>query len=118
MGAEGVPLHSSCNVPLPPADGVWRGMGHHSQFRCVEVDDDGALDPWQLDLAALYDRNTATVGAWQFNECRASGTEPGPFPATPNAPIIECTQELAIDGEIGFVAARYREGAYVPRLRG
>ena len=139
-GEEGeIPIHSVCATALPPADGVWGGMNHHSQFRCVEIDDDGAIHPWQLDVAELFDAETATTGIHQFNVCRIdcadddqtcsadcppcpdgdcepgsceATSEDGPFEATPWSPVLHCDQQLATDGDIGFVSMRYRDEVY------
>ncbi|MBN1946792.1 MAG: hypothetical protein JW797_14050 [Bradymonadales bacterium] len=64
---EDPPAHGVCDPGLDPSvdDGTWRGMGHHSQFACVEiVRDDAATGPEQLeiyDLVANYQPNACGV---------------------------------------------------------
>ncbi len=67
-------------VPVPPADDLWRGMSHHSQFKCVRVrNDQEQLDPRRapqvIDPTTLFD---GTNGALQWNFCRVACTPGDP----------------------------------------
>ena len=58
--------HGLCHLgSAPPADGLWRGLNHHSQFKCVNVTSGG--------LSNTYDRRSAELGPANgqltFNEC-------------------------------------------------
>ncbi|MCA9561996.1 MAG: hypothetical protein KC561_00840 [Myxococcales bacterium] len=84
-------------------------MGHHSQFRCVEVDDDGDGEAWQLDFDTLYGPGS-NLGVYQFNDCKAVGSVDGPNSTSPRATTLECDQTFPSDGDIGFVSVRYLDG--------
>ena len=77
-----IPPHGLCDegLTLPPVDGVWRGMGHSSQFKCVSVieqvpvpDDRAAAAPHQIALDTAG--GPAEVaggdgeGVYQVNRC-------------------------------------------------
>ncbi|MFO0747354.1 MAG: hypothetical protein U1F43_17055 [Myxococcota bacterium] len=102
-----IPAHGLCQVSRPPADGVWRGMNHHSQFRCVEVTAGAASESWQLAKADLYDATTQSAGRYQFDGCGVSGSASPHGSGEPAAPVIACAPELPEAGAVGFVAARY-----------
>lgn len=92
----------------PPADGRWRGMNHHSQFKCVLISS-SATQAHERGLTEF-----GSTGSLVFNRCAArpcSGvacrTVPGPGPQT-LAPIIDCAVTTPTAGEVGFVAMKYR----------
>lgn len=110
--------HGLCELGgARPADGVWRGMGHHSQFQCVRVVSDGEESaPYERELAAFLNE-----GKLSFNECRvidcegAEGCSDSSAPAeAPGAhdPRLHCTRasgdELPSLGRVGFAALRYQ----------
>ncbi len=127
-----VPLHGLCDegITLPPADGVWRGMNHHSQFKCIQVvdtapEDRDALFPHQRTLDELT--NSLGDGNLQLTRCGVACPDGDASCAedcvdgqcntstinnltNPNLPIIECTATMR-DGvdedEVGFAAVRY-----------
>jgi len=108
--SDPVPSHSSCDVALPPADGAWRGMSHHSQYRCVEVDDDGAVEPWQLAPSETWDVAAERGGVWQFNACHATGAVAPAEAPGPATPALSCDPVTPGAGAVGLVAARYQDG--------
>ena len=68
--------HGLCEMNLPPADTTWRGMTHHSQFRCVEAVAPNAVEEaYQVPLASFYDKTLAPTGTLQMNDCAAAGTK-------------------------------------------
>ncbi|MCA9518188.1 MAG: hypothetical protein KC635_24790, partial [Myxococcales bacterium] len=68
-GAD-VPAHGLCEVALPPSDGVWRGMSHHSQFMCGAVVATADVDqPYEIGTGEVYDKSAALAGKWAFNDC-------------------------------------------------
>lgn len=121
---DSVPVHGACEVPAP-SDGIWRGMNHHSQFRCVQAVD-APSQPWQIAISQLYHRSLATGGTQQFNgcgvacpdddpsctvDCASGGCETtsasGPLGVNPAVPILSCDQVIPSSGAFGFVAQRY-----------
>lgn len=77
-----IPIHGMCQVPIPPIDaecdqadspwlcvdgGVWRGMSHHSQFRCVVASDEPPADP-PLEPRVPLSRFSNT-GDYLLNRC-------------------------------------------------
>jgi len=105
---------------LPPEDGVWRGMNHASQFQCVVLAE-SATEAWEFALDDVYDGAT---GDWEFNSCGlacadatctddcADGDCGSSVAAdtNPDAAIVTCDQVASPDdGDVGFVAARYRD---------
>ncbi|MFN3200492.1 MAG: hypothetical protein ACE366_18985 [Bradymonadia bacterium] len=65
--------HDLCSVPAP-ADGIWRGMNHASQFRCAVITAEAELpenrgdSPQALTPAELFN-GVQTTRAWQMNVC-------------------------------------------------
>ncbi|MFO0748149.1 MAG: hypothetical protein U1F43_21195 [Myxococcota bacterium] len=125
------PDHGLCNVLLPPADGVWRGMTASSQFRCVEVvasaaDADQA---YELPVSELYDKTSAPSGSWTFNDCGVAcpsgddscatdcsgdqcdaSSDAVKAAANPWSPVLRCAPGMAAAGSVGFAARRYDDG--------
>ncbi|MCA9564443.1 MAG: hypothetical protein KC561_13195, partial [Myxococcales bacterium] len=120
-----IPAHGQCeDWSLPPEDGVWRGMNHHSQFRCVSITDDGTPLSYEVDSSDIYTGSGSAP--YVFNTCRiacpdgdascatdcASGTcdeSTEAPPTTPNGgfPVFECETGIPQTDDIGFVAQRY-----------
>jgi hypothetical protein len=129
--ADGAPdevvPHDLCVVPAP-ADDIWRGMSHHSQFRCVVVTNDAELTvprglaPQEIAASELYN---AVQGSrvWQFNACgvacpdgdadcaldcgddgcAASSAVPGGL-ANPSEPVLSCAPIAQSENDDGFAA--------------
>lgn len=121
-GVDGsIPAHG-LSVLAPeeePADGVWRGMSHHSQFRCVKIDSAGTTPP--LPAAGSYAFNLCQIacpsGDTTCSGCAAPdlcGTSlPLDDASNPYSPRIVCAVEGAPPvGSVGFVAFGYLTGAY------
>ena len=93
-----------------PADGLWRGMHHHSQFKCVHA---GALGEVGVPLGSVND------GSLVLNECeaiRCDGSDAscvGSRFVSPTSqaqePLLQCR---ALDNvsspQVGFAAVSYR----------
>ncbi|MFO0595932.1 MAG: hypothetical protein U0228_11520 [Myxococcaceae bacterium] len=98
----------------PAADGVWRGMTHHSQFKCVSV----VSNPTQPYERGLGD----FAGGLVFNRCAAracSGTTCTETQGTGTQtlrPVVDCVPTTPSLGEVGFAAAPYRP--YGPAIAG
>ncbi|MEO1271899.1 MAG: hypothetical protein AAFX99_27710 [Myxococcota bacterium] len=128
-----VPPHGLCDaeVTLPPVDGVWRGMNHHSQFKCIEL---VTTLPAERDAEAPHQRlasdlttSNGAEGTYQLNRCSVACPE-GDADCTTDCqdglcattsevaedgstrPIISCTpigRSDVQDGEVGFAAMRF-----------
>ncbi|MCA9512359.1 MAG: hypothetical protein KC560_16740, partial [Myxococcales bacterium] len=128
--------HGLCEVALPPADGIWRGMNLHSQFKCVAVVAPEALPqdrrdaPQLVTVDELYDGQVARRKL-QLNRCAvacpagdagcaldcegercATSSREGGVLANPAEPVLTCTPSTGADaplavGDVGFAAVRY-----------
>jgi len=146
------PEHGLCQVsPLPPQDdecvgtntdpwrctngGVWRGMNHHSQFKCVVVDDTASIVEPHLPVASFYVAEPGeSEPPYVFNKCNVdcptgddtcavdcagdkcvdSTEAPAAF-YTPYSPVYSCQQNAApVTGDVGWAVATYvaSGGAY------
>jgi hypothetical protein len=109
--------HGLCRLNgLPPADGLWRGMSHHSQFKCVNVLAGAVSNPMP------YDRYPADFGVdsnlLTFNQCtaRPCATPGDPGCSLPQGsgaqtrqPVIDCVAVASPpSGSAGFAAVNYR----------
>lgn len=102
--------HGAAEVrPNAPADGRWRGMLHHSQFKCVK-----AVAPMSITNAYDVDetRFLSQTGDLAMNVCRAA---PGDVRST--FPAIECVAPPGLPlARLGFAAVKYRP--YGPQASG
>lgn len=119
--AELLRNHGLCELgAAPPADGFWRGMGHHSQFQCVRI-------VGEENEGGRQDRSVSDFGesgSLVFNACVifdcedaegcADSTPPWRAP-DPFAPLIQCTQDAGLveEGAVGWAAYRYRPYGHV-----
>lgn len=96
--------HGACELGgVPPADGAWRGMSHHSQFRCVRARG-VVLDP-------AYDVDISRFGASGDLAFVACTVEPGSTTRPHGSgedPHIGCMPASVRDGDVGWAAVRYR----------
>jgi hypothetical protein len=134
-----IPAHGLCDgITLPPADSAWRGMNHHSQFRCAVIDAELPANPATSPqvVATTQLKSTAnTGGPLQFNRCYvacpsgddrcindcntspcATSTEPpaaGPNPSSAKLTCSAASGETVTTDDVGFVSVRYlRTAAY------
>ncbi len=101
----------------PPADGRWRGMMHHSQFKCVKVTS-SPMTAYDQPLGAFATSTAADGGALYFNDCRAvrcvgdagCSVMPGASTGLPQTkePVINCAARLGPMGGVGFAAVGFR----------
>ncbi len=128
----GVPPHGLCDSAegsLPPLDGIWRGMHHASQFKCVRVWDQappagegGEKYKWMKSDALWGTEGALAEKHAAFNSCAIDGTgeesseRPNALLASTvefAAPKLTCTAKAQTSakaiqpGAIGFVALRY-----------
>jgi len=130
--------HGLCEVPLPPTDeecgwldapwlcqggSAWRGMSHHSQFRCVKVAEESSLADPVLSPASFdaeYRFNQCRIACPQDDPscsgecadglCQASSTPPEAGP-NPFSPVIACEQvDLPQPPSVGFALALFLPG--------
>lgn len=125
-GAEAdaeIPPHGLCEVALPPADGVWRGMSHHSQFKCVTaLGPDALVDrrarPQALpaaELVAEYRINACHIACPADDhicaaDCQGDRCVTSSVPAGDGVgPRLVCSAEEAelAPGDVRWAAARY-----------
>ncbi len=147
MGPYGVPVHSLCEAGRLPQDpecdqpdslhictdgGIWRGMSHHSQFRCVQVGDGAAGSGAGTADRPIVTRDQLLQGEWIWNSCGiacpegdaqcAADCDGTACTQTTEAykgashPVIRCKAgSIPEKGKVGLVAASYsgypRDGA-------
>jgi|GEM_PF-981186 len=143
--ANAIPAHGACDAQLPHFDdeclsgdtspwecvggSIWRGMNHHSQFRCVVVDNTPSLTTPHAPVAdfapgtGAYTLNVCKVACPDGDDscsadctdgaCTASSTAPTSA-GNPNSPVITCTTESApTAGDVGFALTNYvGDGTY------
>jgi hypothetical protein len=98
--------HGLCRMGgFLPADGRWRGMNHHSQFKCVNV----------VTPTAFGNTN----GLLTFNNCAArpcatpgdiNCSSPQGMGVQTRQPVLDCKAQLGngVTGSVGFAAVNYR----------
>ncbi|MEL6179249.1 MAG: hypothetical protein AAFS10_09855, partial [Myxococcota bacterium] len=125
-----IPAHGLCDLQqqgaLPPADGVWRGMNHHSQFKCALIDPTAAAgQPQSVARSALSDElgtdGQGQNAVYQFNSCSITGAPVAPSitppdsNANPSGTNITCTplpRSQVTTDDVGFVSVRYNDVGY------
>ena len=116
------PLYDICDgdLPLPPADGVWRGMNHHAQFKCVVVGggDDGltipASDfgegrPFRFNRCHIQcpEGDAACEGDCTSDATCATSYARGEEPVNPATSVVSCDGGEPSDAEVGFALVSY-----------
>lgn len=129
------PIEQECRTsgPWPCVGGrVWRGMSHHSQFRCVLVRANAGSDTPTLPQADFSDhkyvmnlcRVACPTGDAKCDTDCASGTcvasteAPGASvdPANPSHTKLRCDiDQLPSNGAVGFAAVKYVGGSAYAR---
>ncbi len=144
-----IPDHGLClpnGTTRPVTDGIWRGMNHHSQFKCSVISstiDNPNREPHVLlsnDLAGSIN----PTGDYQFNTCRIAcpegdldctndcnengcqvSLEPGQVSSpddesNPSSPVFVCDptdQDGTIEaGAVGFTAVRFLDFSFREEL--
>lgn len=123
---DGVPPHGTCDDLDADALGAWRGMGHASQFKCVEIVEDAAprLQPFHRRRGSLR-LDAESAGRLTLNACAleaCAGDDPDCVDsiapadgANPAVPVMRCEADPALVipnreallGRVGFVALRF-----------
>jgi hypothetical protein len=114
--------HGLCELGgATPADGVWRGMAHHSQFKCVAVDQQDPGLPRHWARPAEFEDSGALV----MNDCRAqrcTGVEDCAEAQRGDEldsshPLFRCTARPSARrpeaGEVGWAAVRYQPYGHI-----
>lgn len=100
-----------------PADGIWRGMNHHSQFKCVEVGTGAPADSrYRVEPSAFGSSGTHTM-----NSCVAVSCDPAEVDCIESQqsevvgtsdPVVHCTAStggtLPAPGDVGWAAVHYQ----------
>lgn len=90
-----------CEVlPSPPADGRWRGMNHHSQFKCVNPTGAALVNPYDVAESRFL-----PSGDLVMNACAAAPLGDG---GTSSSPFIQCVARAGVPQRVGFAAVKYR----------
>jgi hypothetical protein len=100
--------HGLCELGgSTPADGVWRGMNHHSQFRCVTV-----VTTPQSNTTQVSPDVFLPTGTMVLNACTAGVTRTTAPGSAMYEPSISCEAHdptVAVPaGTIGFAALKYQ----------
>ncbi len=98
-----------------PADGLWRGMGHHSQFKCVSVvAGSPSANGYDVALSEVAPSGRLTLSSCAARPC-ASASDPGcsqaqgPGGAQTRRPVVDCrAQGAGVAGAVGFAAVKYQ----------
>ncbi|MEM9067851.1 MAG: hypothetical protein AAGE52_05070 [Myxococcota bacterium] len=96
LGAAVSRPHGLCTDPLQLWGDVFRGMHHHSQFKCVQFSNDPAF-PYERPLSA------ATEGEERYLDFQRCHLESG-------SGEFDCDSFPVVDDEVGWGAARYEPG--------
>ncbi|MDP2273403.1 MAG: hypothetical protein Q8N23_02405 [Archangium sp.] len=100
-----------------PADRLWRGMNHHSQFKCVNVVSGALPNPFDRQNIEFGQGNgQLTFETCVARPCVAPGdlgcSSPQGTTAEPQTrqPVLDCTARAgtALVGNVGFAAVNYR----------
>jgi hypothetical protein len=119
IAGSGVPFdHGVCSLGgRPPKDGLWRGMHHHSQFKCVHVVNDGSPESAHKrqvstfakvpfpGSSALPLRSASSA----FNLCELS--KAACVPGSACEPKLQCSTVTAAVDQVGWQAVGY-DGDY------
>jgi hypothetical protein len=110
----------------PPADGQWRGMHHHSQFKCVQLTGDQASpsSPWKVPYDQFWNGqrgdlvlNRCEIGCVDQGEGCSDSQSVGGGSHEPSVVCSAYAPEVGLSSanspEVGFAAVRYRP--YGPR---
>ncbi len=105
VAQEDIPPHGLCNSDLDWVSGPFRGMHHHSQFKCVLVSGADEGLPYAMPHTAFhYVAPSGGNGYLDFQTCDAA-------PATADAnPTFECNvidDAAPTYGKVGWAAVRY-----------
>ncbi len=96
--------HGVCEVvPSRPADGQWRGMNHHSQFKCVNVVSGAPVSPFEVAESRFQ-----PSGDLVMNQCRSLGSITVGSGVQSRRPVIECIAPPGLTRRVGFAAVKYR----------
>jgi hypothetical protein len=100
------PPHGLCELGAGASWGTeWRGMHHHSQFRCVLVDDASTADH-AVGRTSIYDVASVS-GTLSFQRCSANDAgASAPFACT-----LQPRPAAGATAQVGWAAVRYEAGA-------
>jgi hypothetical protein len=105
-----------------PVDGRWRGMNHHSQFRCVAVVENNPGLPRQAATPADFVGSSGSAPTLAMNDCHAVRCDESDClesrdggGAGSNDPVVHCTAraEAPQVGEVGWAAVAYQPYGHV-----
>lgn len=108
-----------CNLGgQKPADGRWRGLNHHSQFKCMAITATATNPAYQLEPNLL---GPIADNLYTFNVCGAAPCATPGDPACTRSlgtgaqsrqPHIECVAVPTASNTVGMVAVNFRPGPY------
>lgn len=105
-----------------PADGVWRGMSHHSQFQCVAVAENDPGLPRAWAKPADFVGRSGSAPRLAMNDCRAvvcdeadcSESRDGGSGGSDD-PVVRCAPHGGVPevGTVGWAAVSYRPYGHI-----
>jgi hypothetical protein len=114
--------HGLCELGgVPPADGIWRGMNHHSQFKCVAVSQQDPGLPRRWATPSEFDASGTLV----MNDCHAQTCDGvadcqesrRTDELDTSQPLFQCEARPGgarpQPGEVGWAAVRYQPYGHV-----
>jgi hypothetical protein len=117
VSLDSIPPHGLCEERGEDPE-EWRGMGHASQFKCVEIvaDQEADLEVWQRHRNALQ-LSADGQGRLSLNACALDPAAAAPEVANPTDPQVSCNSEVAevtadreaLIGTVGLVAVRFEQ---------
>jgi hypothetical protein len=114
---DGIAEHGLCDLEVPVPGEPWRGMNHHSQFKCIETVGVPPANPEETPqriLASALLTTSNPFGRLVLNECNAS-SGPSRMMGPQNtlastSPVFECqpiNTGVVPSGRVGFAAVTF-----------
>ena len=116
--------HGLCNLgydaggkPRKPMDGKWRGMQHHSQFKCLQIVQTVQAPKYQVTPSQLDTIDAKDQAGWVWNDCTAinCAQENGSCQSSVGGdlksmmtPAIQClVVAKPLSGSVGWAARKF-----------
>ena len=110
--------HGLCELDgARPRDGKWRGMGHHSQFKCVQITATATdADAGRYNKDEFFGASPSMI----LNLCEATETEPSASGSDAYAPVVSCAAQdpgvrIPAEVTVGWAAVNFIEYGNLPK---